>query len=348
MGEIGKYIFGIINSNTAFRFFIPRDFLAIEKGRANEVYAILYKDISAVVSESETIDYTHMFKDALARLLVGHQKVIERVMGLGCTIIPMKLGTFAIDEDEVKDILNKGYGLVKEIIQKINDKVEIDVVSTWGDFTSVIKEAGEENEVKEFKEKLLVNPKGITVDDQMKVGVMVKKALEQISEKYAFKIQDALKAVSDDFKQHDLMDDKMVINSAFLIDKAKQEEFYAKIEDLNIEFAEKLNFRCVGPLPPYSFFTLEVKKMQYEEIDWARKKLGLVSNSATKSEIKKAYQAMAFALHPDKNPNTPGIEREFDEVIKAYKTLWEYCQGESCSFDKEEFKKNSILVKVKE
>ncbi|MDP2911254.1 MAG: GvpL/GvpF family gas vesicle protein, partial [Candidatus Omnitrophota bacterium] len=163
---IGKYIYGIISSNT-YESAIP------------------YRDISAVVNDAEIVDYTHMFKDALARALVEHQMAIERIMGAGYSIIPMRLGTFAMDEAEVKDILSKGYSLIKEIIPKIIDKIEIDVVCIWSDFTSVIKEAGEEKEIYEYKEKLLSSPKGITVDDQMKIGFMLKKALDEKREKYA-------------------------------------------------------------------------------------------------------------------------------------------------------------------
>ena len=41
-----------------------------------------------------------MRKDTLARNLVRHQKAIEKIMP-EYTIIPMKLGTFAKDEDEI-------------------------------------------------------------------------------------------------------------------------------------------------------------------------------------------------------------------------------------------------------
>jgi len=103
----------------------------------------------------------------------------------------------------------------------------------------------------------------------------------------------------------------------------------------------------VGPLPPYSFYTLEVKKIRFEDIDRARKRLGL-DGFATRDEIKKAYQRLALTSHPDRNPNKSGIEKEFDEVTKDYRVLWEYCQGENCSFDEQDFKKNSVLVKVRE
>jgi hypothetical protein len=346
MAEIGKYIYGIINSNVNLYLTIPKALLLEESESNGIVYTIPHQDISALVRNAKIVDYTHMLKDILARLLVGHQTVIERIMAQGTTIIPMKLGTFAQDENEVKHILNKGYSLIKEIFEKITNKIEIDIVATWSNFNSTVKEVGAEKEIKEFKERLLSNPKGTTVDDQMKIGLMIKKALDEKRAKFAREIQDRLRAVSEDSRIHELMDDHMVINAAFLISKAKHKDFEEKVEELNTTMLENLNFRCVGPLPPYSYYTLEVKKLEFGEIDWARKKLKLLNNMATRGEIKKAHQAMAFSFHPDKNPDTPGIEKEFDEITKAYNVLWEYCQKDSCSFKKDEFKKNAILVKV--
>ena len=349
MDKVGVYIYGIINSNSASDHFTPKD-----SYKKESVYTIPYQDVSAAVSNSEIIEHAYSSKDTLARLLVWHQKVIEKIMSLGHTIIPIKLGTFAIDEAEVKDTLIKGYTLIKNVMENIRDKIETDVVATWADFNSTLKEIGEEKEIKKFKEKILDNT-GITVDDQMKAGVMAKKALDKKREKYALKIQTFLKNYCAAFKVHELMDDRMVINAAFLINKREQKDFDRKVEEINNKFAEKLNFRCVGPLPPYSFYTLEIKKMQFEEIDWAKKKLRLLDDFATKNEIKKAYKTLAFSLHPDRNPNTPGIEKEFDEVTKAYRILADYCGAckqagsvDSLSFNEEEFEKNTILVKVKD
>ncbi|PKP15344.1 MAG: hypothetical protein CVU06_16740, partial [Bacteroidetes bacterium HGW-Bacteroidetes-22] len=194
-----------------------------------------------------------------------------------------------------------------------------------------------------------------TVDDQMKVGVMIKKALDEKREKYALQIQTFLRNYCAAFKVHELMDDRMVINVACLINIREQKDFDRKVGEINTKFAEKLNFRCVGPLPPYSFYTLEIKKMQFEEIDWAKKKLRLSDDFATKNEVKKAYRKLAFSFHPDRNPDTPGIEKEFDEVTKAYRILADYCEAckqagkeDSLSFSEEEFEKNKILVKVKD
>jgi hypothetical protein len=315
----GMYIYGVLNSDKEL-FFGPHGVTACE-----EVYTVSYQDISAVVSDSETLDYTHMRKDRLAMLLVRHQKAIEKIMGLGHAIIPMRLGTFAKGAEEIKLILACGHSIIKDIFTKISNMIEIDITAILGDFNSTLKEIGEGKEIKEFKDGLLASPGGVTVDDQMKIGLMVKEALDRIREGYSKGIQSALKSVSQSFKTHELMDDKMVANIAFLINKAKQKDFEIKVEGLNIEFNEKLNFRCVGPLPPYSFYTLEIKTVKNEEIDWAKKRLGILDDITSKNELKKAYQRQAVSTHPDRNPNMPCAEKEFDEVNRAYKILVDYC-----------------------
>ena len=237
-----------------------------------------------------------------------------------------------------------GHSIIKDIFTKISNMIEIDITATLDDFNAALKEAGEDEEIKEFKERLLASPGGVTVDDQMKIGLMVKDALDRIREGYSKKIQAALKSVSHDFKAHELMDDKMAANIAFLINKARHKDFEMKVEELNAEFNEKLNFRCVGPLPPYSFYTLEIKTLNYEEVDWAKKRLGILNDITSKNELKKAYQRQAVSTHPDRNPNMPYAEKEFDEVNRAYKILTDYCAANEQKNQKE----NAILVKVRE
>ena len=352
MERQGMYIYGILNSNSNLQLSIPKELL-LEENESNGVYTIAYQGISALVRDSEIVDYTHMRKDVLARLLISHQTVIERVMTAQTTIIPMRLGTYALDEAEVRDILSKGYNLIKEIFERISGKIEIDITATWGDLASIIKEVGEEKEIKELKEKLLNNPKGINVDDQMRIGFMLKNELDKKRDNYACQIQEALKTVSTDFKTHELMDDKMVVNIAFLINKDKREDFDKKVEELNVKFDEKLNFRCVGPLPPYSFFTIEIKNMQFNEVNLARKRLGILEDCSSKEGIKIAFRKQVFISHPDKNPDKPGIEKEYDEIMRSYNTLLDYAQaceqvGKVCLiFNEDEFRKNAVLVKVR-
>jgi len=363
MNTLGKYIYGVINSNideisnfgeiATFADFYPLKSpteVANSSKTCRGAYTISFQDISAVVSDSEIVDFSHTPKDALARLLVSHQQVIEKVMA-NHTIIPLRLGTFANDEEEVRQILNKGYRTIKDIFERIKNCVEIDVVATFSDFDYFLQDVSKDEQIKQLKQSLLSKKGGITVDDQMKIGVLIKKQLDKKKSELANEIQTTLNKITDNFKAHDLMDDKMVLNTAFLLHASRQKDFEQRVDEINNKFEEKLNFRCVGPLPPYSFYTLEVKKQRFEEIDWARKKLGLTDDLITASEIKKAHRRLALTCHPDKNPNTPDIEKKFDDMTRAYRILLDYYrvsnqteETDGCYFSKEAFEKNAMLV----
>jgi hypothetical protein len=363
MSKIGKYIYGVINSNAeelfdlgeivtfedVYPFRRPTEVVNSSE-ISNRAYTISFQDIAAVVKDSEIVDYSHMPKDTLARLLVSHQQLIEKVMTKH-TIIPMRLGTFAQSNEEVKEILVSGYRIIKDIFGRAKEAIEIDVVATLNDFNSSLQEISREEEIKQLKQSLLCKKGGVTVDDQMKVGVLVKRRLDKRKADYADQIQAALSIVCDSFKAHDLMDDKMVLNTAFLLNHNRQKDFERKVEEIDNEFEEKLNFRCVGPLPPYSFYTLEIKKAQFEEIDWAKKKLGLKNDFITADEIKKAHRRSALTCHPDKNLDTPDIEKKFDEMTRAYRILLDYYRAsnraendQGCYLNEEAFEKNTLLV----
>jgi len=350
-----KYIYGIIEASED-----PHT-----KISGVGVYTIPYRNISAVVSDSSFVDYTTLPKDQVAKYLLAHQQVIEKIMG-SYTIIPMKLGTYALNIREVEEILLNGYAMFKDIFRKIDNKIELDVVATWNDLNSVIKEIGEREEIKDLKRKLMSGPEGVSVKDQVKIGSLIKNILDKEREKIASEIKAVLAKMSIDLRAHDLMDDRMIFNIAFLIDKDKKTEFEKRLDELNELYnknnppypplikggqgglsGDRINFRCVGPLPAYSFYTIETKKIRFEEVDWARKMLHL-DNKATKEEIIKAYRNGAKLYHPDKSPDVPNAERRFNEIYRAYRILLEYCQGDACSFNEKGFSQNAIIVKVRE
>ncbi|MDP2279984.1 MAG: GvpL/GvpF family gas vesicle protein, partial [Nitrospirota bacterium] len=294
----------------------------------------------------EFVDYTSFPNDQVARYLLKHQQVIEKVID-SYTLIPMRLGTYAFNIEEVKEILCKGYMKFKDIFRKIDNKIEIDVVATWNDLNSVIKEIGEAQEIKELKEKMMSKTEGISVEDQIKVGSLIKNILNAKREKISSEVKSVLEGVSIDLKMHDLLDDRMIFNAAFFIDKVRKNEFEKELDALNESYGGKIDFRCVGPLPPYSFYTAEVKKIPFSDIEWAKEKLGL-NNMATKEDIIKAYRSKAGIYHPDKNIGSADAERQFNEIFRAYKILLEYCDGNACLPDGKEFSENAIVVKVRE
>jgi len=149
------------------------------------------------------------------------------------------------------------------------------------------------------------------------------------------------------------MNDQMVTNSAFLINSNNKEKFEQVIDQLDEEYKGLLNFKLVGPLPCYSFYTIEVKELNPENVAQAKIELGL-REETSESEIKKAYLEKAKLFHPDVHPGN-GNEEYFNRINKAYHTLLDYStaakqssEDEYTSLVNEKIIENLILVKIKE
>ncbi|MDD3978342.1 MAG: GvpL/GvpF family gas vesicle protein [Methanomicrobium sp.] len=336
MGMPGKYIYGIINSGEEI----------LRTDDEYGIYTIPFQDISAVVSDSEIIDYRHLPGGIIAQHLVRHQVVIEKVMK-NFNVIPMRLGTFLLNMYEVEQVLRKGKDIIKEIFNQIRNRIEMDVTATWSDINMIIKEVAEEEEIKTLRQELLNKKEGVTTDEQIKIGFLIKSCLNERKMKYAGIILDAIKIVSESHKSYECTDDTMIVNVACLINKDVQSGFEEKLEKLSGNFENKVKFRSIGPLPAYSFYTLEIKKIKPSDIDWAAKKLGLTS-FATWDDIKKAYKSCAFMCHPDKQADTKMAEIEYNEITRAYKLLSEYCKHDTCSFSEEDVAANTVSIRVRE
>ncbi|MBU4000510.1 GvpL/GvpF family gas vesicle protein [Patescibacteria group bacterium] len=323
MTQEGKFIYGFISTKEQKNL----GSIGIEQG---DVYFFPYKDVAAVVSDLPLIQFDSLPRETLLRNLAVYQAVIEMVMK-SHHIIPMKFGTVVQGEEDLKKMLEKGYGRINTNLKEMENKIELDVAALWSNFDSILKEIGEEEEIKRLKEEALTKPPEQVFEIKVQLGKLVKDTLDKKREQCASQLSDVLKKDAANYRSHAVMDDSMIMNTAFLIDKDRQETFETKVDQLDKQYNGGINFRIVGPLPPYSFTTLEMKTVEFGEVNEAKEVLGL-GEEATILEIKSAYREMSKRFHPDKYPGDPEAQKRFEKMTKAYQMLNDYCNEDRCSF----------------
>ncbi len=348
----GIYIYGIVPN-----FYDTDMFRSMEK---SEVYAISFQNISAIVSDRDSMDIDYSDRESLGYLLVHHQKTIEELQAIGFNIIiPMQLGTIVSSNQnyqrftEVIKILEIGYDLLIDTLKKIEYLTEIDLAVTWNDFPGILKEISGHREIIAMKDNIQNKSGTPSQSDQVNMGMLVQSKLKEKNAKVELNILDSLSSFSLDMKTHEVMNDQMVLNSAFLINNNTKEKFEQAIVRLDEEYNGLLNFKLVGPLPCYSFYTLEVKTLDPELVALAKIELGL-KEETSEPEIKKAYLGKARLFHPDLHLDNDD-EENFNRINKAYHTLLDYSAAVRqsvkeglISLEKEKVVNNMILVKIKE
>lgn len=249
MSSNGKYLYCIIEEAS------NRNFGSIGiGGRGDEVHTLCYRDLGCVISSSPKNKYL-ISRDNL----MSHQKVIEEVMKDN-TVLPIRFGTVATSNDEVRSLLMKRYHEFKNLLRAMDNKVEVGIKAFWLNMNTIFKEiVSSDPEVKGFKERLQRKNKDISLEERIALGERVKKALEKKKKAEADKMVGLLKSRCIQFCQNETVGDNMVINGAFLIDRTQEREFDDTVEGLTQKYKARLKFRYVGPSPPFNFVNLVIR-----------------------------------------------------------------------------------------
>ena len=293
------------------------------------VHAVTYDGIGMVVSRSPRIVFTELRPEQTLRHLAAHQQVTERVMKES-TVVPVKFGTYADGEAEVLKILQDNCNQLEQALAKFDGKIELDVVVSWPDLQPVFQEIAQEAAVRKLKVQIAALPEDQALRGKIELGVLAKERLDVRRKLVAEEILAALRDLAHDLSINDLKDDSMILNVALLLDRSAEQRLDAKVNELDERFDGTLNFRCVGPLPPYSFGTAEVKRIDARTLDSARSALNL-PDTVSFTEIKQAHRRLAQVFHPDNNPTDTAAAR-WQEVGAAFRVLEEYCHNVKHSF----------------
>ena len=332
----GIYIYGVIRTSPpAGEAGDPQEFGEIGIGnKASNVVTIGFKDLAVVVSRSPFKVYDSLAKEETVKDLVIHQFVIEKVME-SFTIIPVKFGTMVETEGDVAKFLDKGYFLLRNAFRKIEGKIELDVVASLKLPKILAVTYRHSCKIRNKQKEIAKQGAKATTEDKIALGRLVEQELETRKTRMNNLILQTLKRKAIDVCLHDLVSDDMIFNAAFFIKKEDKDFFYTIINKLDRRFEDTLNFRVVGPLPPYSFSTILFKRISQQEVEEAQKTLGL-NGEITDKLLSHAYRQLALECHPDKNAGqvfdsevaqTRGGQLKFDLVNSAYRVLKDFTKG---------------------
>jgi hypothetical protein len=257
-------------------------------GGVSPVSTITHQDLSCVASNYSGKEFSSMSKEELAQCLLAHQVVVEQVMKKH-TVLPVKFGTVLPTSDEVCALLSQGHSQFSLTLVWMQDKVEVGVVATW--------DRGQAS-------------------------------MSQRRDSYLERIISFLQPVSIEVQPNALVSDEMVMSVAFLVERANLEAFDSRVSKLNDLFYNQLKFHIIGPLPPYSFATVEIVKPSPEKIEEARQLLGL-GEVISELEVRKAYHHLAAETHSDRRPGDRLAKRRLAELRRASDLLVAYCRGQA-------------------
>jgi len=250
MSGQGEYIYGIVEEPQLRRFSFPGV-------GETDVYTINHQRIAAIVSDIEFSEIDPTRKNVQAHTIVQDELLKEY------TLLPMGFGMVAASEDEVRGLLEKNYeGLTSEL-NRLTGMIEVELKVFW-DQEAIIKEIqSESQELSRLKAKVNAASSPIEVRNLLvEAGKLVESIVQDWKTRYAELVYANLHELSYEAKMNNPVGLKNLLNASFLIDKSRESEFKEQVYKLDSKFQGKVNFKYVGPMPPYNFVDLRLEPVK--------------------------------------------------------------------------------------
>lgn len=309
---IWQYVYGIIRLNEQAIF----DVEGVEP--PGEVYTVGQGDLAVVTSSISRESLRGLGRAEAVQYLSRHQRVLETVMR-DYPVLPVKFGTVLAGEEQLHQMLHQGARLLKETLAEYAGKQQVEVVALWN-LAQVFQEIAAEEPIAALKVQIAGRTPEETVAERIAVGQLVHAALQRRRTETAVQVLAQLQDLADDVLVNPVMDDSMVANLALLLPEERREALDVRLDILDEMYRSQLNIRCVGPLPPYSFASLDVQALSWEAVEVARQQLDL-DEQTSYVRLKRAYRQMAAQAHPDHNQSDDFANARMEALTGAYRLL---------------------------
>lgn len=250
MSPQGEYIYGIVAEHQLRRF----GFSGIG---GNDVYTINHESIAAVVSDTELSEIDPTRKNVQAHTIVQEELMKEY------NLLPMGFGMVAASEDEVRRLLENNYeGLLGEL-HRLDGKIEVELKVFWEQEAVINELQGENAELTRLKAKIKSASSPVEVQNLLSAaGKLVESIVQSWKTRYTELVYATLQELSFEAKVNNPVGIKNLLNASFLIEKSREGEFKEQVYKMDTKFQGKMNFKYVGPLPPYNFVNLKLEPVK--------------------------------------------------------------------------------------
>lgn len=220
-------------------------------GRGDPVRTVVFRDLVAVVSD---VPETRL--DLSRQNLLDHQRVLEEVLRRA-DVLPFSFGTVADSDDDIRELLLAGgFDSLHEQLEYVRGCVELEVKVFWEPARLFAEIAAENEEVRALRDTVAQLPEDAAYTEKIALGQLTEAEIAAKSDWEADGVLDILAPHAVDVLVSPNLNETMLLNAAFLVERAREPEFDADVAAFGEAQAGRLIVHYVGPLPPYSFVNL--------------------------------------------------------------------------------------------
>ncbi|HYH03230.1 MAG TPA: GvpL/GvpF family gas vesicle protein [Bacillota bacterium] len=183
---------------------------------------------------------------------VKQVRVLERIMGQGMTVIPIRFGTVTKSLTDLVKSLQSHQTSIKRELQRLKGMTEVGVKVYW-------KKDKLKQELLQHSEYTPLVAKAQTDRTAaIELGQWIEQVVEEWRNLAISQLHEPMKKVAAGAVQGGITSVEMIYNGSFLVDSNQANRLQQVIQTLADKFGERYDFHCTTHLPPYNFVNLKI------------------------------------------------------------------------------------------
>lgn len=191
------------------------------------------------------------------RNMIAHTSVLERVIAR-IDVLPLRFGTIAPRADTLAHCIAANADRFCMALDDIAGRVELGLKASWRDGVIFDEIVQADPDLGQLRDRLRSRPARETYYERLELGRRVEAALIARRTAETAAILSELSKLAERETDLRTMDEDMIFNRAFLLRREHELLFDTHVQAAGDRYGERVNFRYVGPAPPYNFVNVQV------------------------------------------------------------------------------------------
>lgn len=193
------------------------------------------------------------------RHLAAHREVLDRLVRQAEAVLPVRFGTIAKSESDVRAMLARNRAGLVHQLGRIAGKVEMGLRVNW-DVPNIFEFFVQNSAALRAERDRLFGRRGQpTQEERIELGRMFERLLNEARDALTDSVDEVLSNCCAEIKRNPPRNEPEVMNLACLIDRNRQGEFEARILEAAQRFDNNYSFDYNGPWAPHSFIELDLE-----------------------------------------------------------------------------------------
>ncbi|MER7330990.1 MULTISPECIES: GvpL/GvpF family gas vesicle protein [unclassified Micromonospora] len=240
--ETGLFIYGIVPSDVE-----PTPDAAGVGDPPGEVAAIRHGELAALVSEVSLTEPIGRPAD-----LTAYQELVDGTAEVA-PVLPVRFGTVVTGPDAVADLLEAHHDRFAAALDEFEGRIQYVVHGRYHEPELIAEILADDPAAAELADQVRGQPEAATRPQRIRLGEIISQAVELRREAENRQLVDTLRSLVVASAPRPPSNELDAANAAFLVERDREDEFVAAVEEYAEQRRELLHTRLLGPLAPYDF-----------------------------------------------------------------------------------------------